>query len=77
MATLITNAQTVVDTAPTAATKAKAIAAAGPITDSVGMANNVLTKALELKQACTDLRAATDASDPNYTTLGTILADLV
>ena len=76
MASLVTNAKTIVATAPTAATQVLSIAPAGPIQDQVGNAVLLLLKLEEAKIIAQKMIAATDASDPNLTTLNTIVTNL-
>ena len=54
---------------PTAASTAKAIAAAGPIMDQEGMLALALEQAKELKNTLTKLQTSLDSSDPIYTTI--------
>ena len=58
---------------PTAATVTKATAATGPITDVPGMLQLYLTACQELHNLLTNIKNATDASDPNLTTINTDL----
>lgn len=74
---LITDLTTASTTAPTAATKTKSIAAAGPINDVVGNMESALIDLCNLKMRIAAIVAATDSSDPNYTTLSNILLTLV
>jgi hypothetical protein len=62
-ATMITHWAAVVLAGPTAATTAKAIAAAGPITDYVSMLQQVSLRLKELKNLVTLVWTYTDASD--------------
>lgn len=73
---LITDMTTVTTTTPTAATVTKQNAAAGPIQDVVGNAFVSLAELKGLKERITEMVAATDSSDPNYTTLNNILLTL-
>lgn len=73
---LITDMTTVTTTTPTAATVIKQNAAAGPIQDVVGNAFVSLAELKGLKERITEMVAATDSSDPNYTTLNNILLTL-
>lgn len=73
---VITDIGTVISTGPTAATSAKAIAASGPIMDYIGNTKEVLLKFQEANTLLQLVIAATDASDPNLTTLNNILTTL-
>ena len=70
---LIADANTMITNGPTAATTAKAIAAAGPIIDYAGSLQLYLLKVQEVKNLLNQLKAATDAADPNLTTINTDL----
>lgn len=71
--TVIADAITIRDTAPTAASSTKAIAAAGPIQDLKGTGYLIYEHVAELKVLLTNYRASLDSGDPNYTTAGTML----
>ena len=58
---------------PTAATQALAIAAAGPIQDMAGHQNLYLDALYDCKRLLALMKAATDAGDPNLTTINNAL----
>jgi hypothetical protein len=60
---ILTDAQSAITTGPSAATIAKANAAAGPITDVPGMLIKLRDQAKELKQLTNYILAAMDAAD--------------
>ena len=74
--TLIADANTMISNGPTAATQAASIAAAGPIQDMVAHQNLYKLKLQELKILLTAMKAATDSSDPNLTTINSDLATI-
>jgi hypothetical protein len=73
--TYITDITSVITNGPNAATIAKAIAAAGPITDYVGMCYSVRTKLRQMNNLLTLMGTVTSASDDS-TNKG-LLADIV
>jgi hypothetical protein len=68
---------TVLATAPTALTTAKALNPAGPILEPVGNAGLVLLKLKEASQKLLKLIAATDAGDTSLTQLNAVQAGLL
>ncbi len=83
--TLITDLKTAAAATPTAATVAKATAAAGPIGDVQGLLANALLHAQELKQLCAILLGTgpgmtnpmLDSGDPISTTITGVAQSLV
>jgi len=75
---LITDTKSVLSNGPSAATTAKAIAAAGPIMDYTGQVNGLLTMLEEANRNATNLLTDTDQSTDaaNYTLISNILASL-
>jgi hypothetical protein len=74
---IIGDLKTVAAAAPTSQSLADSIAAAGPITDLIGMINTCLVKAQELKNQLTAIKAASDSGDSNYfTTVNNIIGTL-
>lgn len=74
--TLITDMTTVADGTFSDASKAKAIAANGPIQDLSGNATLVLRKLQEANVLLTQMLAAVDAADPLKTTMQSVLDSL-
>lgn len=74
--TVITDIKTCITTGPSATTTTNAIAAAGPIIDFLGMLKQVLLYFQELFVLYTQMKTDTDASDPNLTTINSILTAL-
>lgn len=66
---IVTDLGSLVTNGPNAATLAKAIAAAGPITDVKGMAELAKSKAKELYVLVNAIKSATDSSDSTNLTL--------
>lgn len=79
MANLITDLTTVIANGPSAVTTANACAPAGPIEDYLGMTQNALLKAQELKVVVAQLISNTDATTDaaNLALLNAVNADLV
>lgn len=74
--TLITDANTMIANGPSAATAAKAIAAAGPIQDYVGNQYLYLRKLQECNYLLNQMKNATDSGDGNLTTINNALLTL-
>ena len=74
--TLITDANSMITTGPSANTVAKAIAAGGPIQDYVGNLYLYLRKLQECNYLLGQLKNATDAGDGLLTTINNDLATL-
>jgi len=66
-ATILTDIQTNITNGPSAASSALAIAAAGPITDLLGMYLLAQSKCKEVKVLVKAIIAVTDAGDGNLT----------
>ncbi len=62
-AQILTDLGTAITTGPTATSDAKSLAAAGPITDTRAMLQNLLVSAKEFKQKTNEVLAALDAGD--------------
>lgn len=73
---IVTDLTTAAALAPTAATIAKSLAAAGPIMDIKGMLQLARDQAASLKQTLLVMQSGMDSSDPDYTTVSNVILTL-
>lgn len=74
---VITDLNTAATTAPSAASIAKSLAAAGPIMDMKGMLQLAADQARSLKQTLVIIQSGLDSGDADYTTVSNVLLTLV